>query len=1663
MPISDDIRLGAMSHDIAASADSSFFSRVGDAVTMGLPAAIVSGAYQLVNSASAIGKFAGFGDGEQIDIAERMDDILGISAGDYYRQNQTGVDFGGFLVSSIIPGGLAVKGLRAGQAGLAALKAAELGQVGSNMSLALRLMTGTQQQKLLTAAKEGMELGGLAWRQTLNLRVQSVAAGSFQTALEFSAAETLTQATLNQSPIYAELNSPKDWVFNSLSAGAFGLTGHLILNPLVLAVGGGKLTAMKELYATREALDTAMSKVSVSNGYLAAAKEPGTRLVGTIMDLREPPAKPDGPNFTQQIVAEAGKRERALEARAIQEIKAMLDPKANITAEEVLTFAKTAPQEAVNGLFTQVNKLRNIVQDDLNGSQFEQFYTTKTPGPAFASSDRILDKADLKFVTVAREKVAPSTITNEAVAWERGYAALVKSDGVVAFNPKLVNTNAVISRDHAITNETIFDTKTGMLVTSPVGGKFADFGEVKILPDRALLLGTGARILPYKGSFVAEKLTKPVDLKELEASYYLAKREKKLSSEIELDNLPMAERIILSAPPQQEVFRVDGMLLSREDATRLVTERKEEFLLKVLELNPAITQEELATATYSDIAGMMGSQDFSRKHLLNLLNEQDDVPRFWKLQGTATKPHDRFELLANSQVMERHLYLKEEGRTILAAVVGNKASAFPKAFNVSTVQSSKSSAAGAVSFQDADFLSAEAIARSIGELGDEASKLKLENHLLALESPRHGVVQAGMTSPANIEGSWIMSMLRDNPEDMILVNSKEGILESKALDRLRKKHARQQANGDDAKAAKTAQEIAVLQKEKYHHYHIQEPATRAYIAELVKQLNSVQQDAAPIQRFRGLNTEHWAPNQLLAPPVDIGKRPYVAFVSRAEGSAGYDGEIAVITARSDAELKESIARIKAAHPDWQVRDKREVEDFYVAKSSYEFAQSMTSYTINSTLRREGKLVGNLEPRANFDWINEFEGFIAKQTKRNVREAIRAQYAREIAELELRAYADIAMQQSATGYKRFGALSAKTPYTDVINNMLFINPATVEDNTWNMVSRKAEEVLGAGLQKTDEVWTKLRNKEFTEEEARKTLDNLGFDQAFAKTISETVYKSELDSQPGRRLVAGVNNILSFFMLRADFWQPFVNAMSLPILANPVYKTMLDSVIRKGQQHDNFFGVAGIKIPGGELTQLSGVKVAARANKRMWDKVVPPQNDYLVTEGLFNPGESYTEFYTRIGILPEEFNYVHTVLDTAADFRTGGLQALAARHAKMSEVFTKVQKVLTKPSDFAEKYTRFISADMAMQLAESVKVPVAEIPGFLSLAVAQMNGQYRAFQRPQVFQGILGQTISLFQSYQFNFIQRYLKFLGAGDTKAMLMMSALQSGIYGMRGLPYFDVMNRHLIGERNSEHADIYTGTYSLVGKELGDFVTYGAGASVLGAGIHTRGEVTPRSAFILPTSPAELPQVALLTNTINAMGNFINKLENGAGLAPAFLQAVEHNGISRPLQGVAAWMQGFTTTRQGNLQTKTEEQGGRGLFGGDGELAQRLATVTRVMGSRPLSESIYLDTAYRYQAYQKADADSRNALGNALTLRVADLAAEGQTPDIEVMREFLQRYTETGGNIKGFKAWWFRNVKNATTKRTEILAKQFANDEVAKNMQLIMGADPSVPLGSLGQ
>jgi hypothetical protein len=192
---------------------------------------------------------------------------------------------------------------------------------------------------------------------------------------------------------------------------------------------------------------------------------------------------------------------------------------------------------------------------------------------------------------------------------------------------------------------------------------------------------------------------------------------------------------------------------------------------------------------------------------------------------------------------------------------------------------------------------------------------------------------------------------------------------------------------------------------------------------------------------------------------------------------------------------------------------------------------------------------------------------------------------------------------------------------------------------------------------------------------------------------------------------------------------------------------------------------------------------------------------------------------------------------------------------------------------------------------------------------------------------------------------------------------------------------------------------------------------------------------VLPTSWDAVPAVGASIKVVGNILDMAKQVSNGADVSDAFLFGLEHNGLNRPLAGLAQVVKGTSTTSKGNLIAASSDY-------------LSIATAARLIGAKPMDESVALNALYRSKAYQAVDKERIDSLG----IVIKEKLRGNEMLDPEDIAEFQARYAAAGGRIEGYTQAINRWQAASNTSVVNAVL-QHSQTPRGQRMNIIMGGD----------
>lgn len=766
-----------------------------------------------------------------------------------------------------------------------------------------------------------------------------------------------------------------------------------------------------------------------------------------------------------------------------------------------------------------------------------------------------------------------------------------------------------------------------------------------------------------------------------------------------------------------------------------------------------------------------------------------------------------------------------------------------------------------------------------------------------------------------------------------------------------------------------------------------------------------------------------------AGPIDTEMYSHVYLVDFKDSSKIYGSKNrGVIVARSQADLdrKKEILQ-KTLGDQVNIRSPESVEDRLKALDAYDYDAAITENIVDSTMMNKGVL-WEVMPEYNPNVVQEMLNAQIRAGRNLDRGYVQLKYQKEFRELT----------EAEKVFKSKGAISKSTRRADIGPWGQQIKAALDITHTGsyeNYIS--AQSKIGDSLSKAYSTVKGLLHKASTSDLDHewklvdKYLHRTGLPRPYSEVTDYLKVNSNVSASNLEGFVARLNGIAATVMLRLDQTQAIVNAMSLPIMLGPEMQYLRKMI--KGKAAEQLEELTTTTISKG-LKEPTNMKLAIGAATEFWTHP--------------NRLKMLEEFKSQ-GIVG---NTLHEVL-SAAD--------VIALKPAMDENFIKQagKKIITtlaKPADISEEFVKFVAARSAQKVLDLAPKGLINDRAKWSIIrnfVDKVHGNYVSSQRPTLFKGFAGQAIGLFQTYQFNLYQRLFAHLGNQSKTMALTMIGSQASIFGAQSLPGFQLLNQH-IAEQSQDYNNLYSRANRNLGEDFSEWLIYGTGSNLFkpipglgGIDLYSRGDLTPRTPILIPTSLEEIPVVSLTKKSIGSFANAVAKsmeaLSSGADpevYKTIALEALAHNGLNRPLAGVSQMALGYRTTNSGKLLMTYDD-------------SDNLAWTwtLKALGTKDLNEAIATNQYYSAMKYRTQRYDRMDKLGR--TLRDIIRSNNGELVNDAYMH-FLEEYVSIGGNQEDFGRWIQNQIVGANDSIINKL-RNSNNSPEGRYLQSVLGADVS--------
>lgn len=1496
--------------------------------------------------------------------------------GRYYEENKGAADLLGFVAGSLIPGIAGVKLFNAGQKVLVAASAR--GLLGTNLSRATGLLVPTTERYIAASATKIAQAGATFSSINVNT-VKALSSGVWQNVLEGAAFETAIQATMFKSPILDEQSSTD-------------IVKNIAISGLVGGAIGGAFEAAKSLGKIKSTVASIESEIKPSSARFmpAEAFSPSSKIVLLSQD-RDLAATsllaPENSNFFASQKALADKYRR-------------IDNEIRSQAHHLIPGSDL--------------ELGNMIADSIYGLPSKTILDSLLDVDQVARLNVRTKVEDAIRVAIKAKEPVPPNLIVQYVKLIGENAGIVSSSAPVA--PRIADftsggRDAVLSvvKEHKFRLDKLWDSfdlsgklayreaearqiYASLINPKDLAGRVVHMRDIPLLEaaynhgilDIKLTDGTGQTI--KTGFANKEELWNHIRNVKLDTINEFSSR----ALYKKLDTPEANAQIARIANIKSELMDSPTDELISNQRSWLASQAEQEDWLKWLESK-----------------GLKGSQ----------YSEQDIrfLPSWAKVtRNVQTVTDVDGNVLDGITRLKAQQRLHEETlRRVAAKGIGELYDLVPEITDSQLMQSNRYGAGASFwGFANGSYGSLESALQQSGAVANKLKQSLKETTTTQLTSPLSALgnnLQAAIefqTINQKVTRSgqlWIKHTLGDDEAYLVTKRAFKAFAKDGELD-------------FDSVFATFPEDIIKIHLKETRDFidsHIARTGERTV---LHKELNAAygRGDTKDPAIFRPIRPS----------PTDY---PYIAFV--VDPTVTDVGHKTMIFASSEQKLQELIDKLPAK---FKAVTKRDAEDFHRAWNDYEYSRTLHESYIDSSLANKGiysEFYTKTDPQKI---VNEILQQHLREDDVLATELVRAKnsYAYDFLEDQGNAYTKIAASKLGSISERM--LRAEgNPYLSYIKTGLDI-PRQTEYPLLFSINRSLDTAVSRAWGAVKELGAVARTPEEMEK-INDLLTRYGIDTGYRDAATDLLVNHTAPKGVLTKFVRSANAVLAKLTLGLDPLNALNNAIGANILRTTELKQITDAIASGDSAiAGKLAALTQVDLPNGVGSITSPGRLISNSIRNWFNSDL--KSDLMQT-------------YKKAGWVSDITQQFRSITD---DLALQGTESVNLIHSKLQSAFKKAKDLTTVGETYsgnklAEEFNRFISADVMRQLTDvavdAKLLTKAEQAAYINTFVNRVEGNLVASQRPLIFQGPIGQSIGLFQSYQFNLLQQMFRYVAEGTKKDAAMLLGLQSTFYGLQGLPAFQFINQHVVGtlSGNKNHTDLYDATYGIFGQKFADLLMYGIPSNLVQANIYSRGDINPRHLTVIPTSLPEIPFIGAYGKFLDSVKTTVEKIAVGANVWESMLQGLEHNGLSRPLAGLAQVLQStgpdgtvFSTTTKGSILWQND--------------LMSWASAVRLTGGRPLDEAIVNDGLFRIQAYKAYDREKNLLLANAIKTS----STNGQIPDEHQVAQFAAQYAKNGGKQANFNSFMLNEIKIANQTQAEKIMMQLHNPFTQK-MQLLMG------------
>ena len=596
-----------------------------------------------------------------------------------------------------------------------------------------------------------------------------------------------------------------------------------------------------------------------------------------------------------------------------------------------------------------------------------------------------------------------------------------------------------------------------------------------------------------------------------------------------------------------------------------------------------------------------------------------------------------------------------------------------------------------------------------------------------------------------------------------------------------------------------------------------------------------------------------------------------------------------------------------------------------------------------------------------------------------------------------------------------------------------NDKTVVGKLYNGIEGSVDQFLRAATPTASRVWQAMgawqnRLNPFRDSDAAKKdfealRDALGKYMPFASQ-ADLIEARSLGAKPWTHMeVAGrLNNFTSTILLRVlDASHAVLNLGGLMASTPSVIKHFSPRADETTEQFLQRIGHVGtvFQTPSGKTIGIPNTqKIVARGLRAAFDPKNHSLYDDFVARGMLS--QEIAELHKQYGLINGRSSWQRFFLgDPSISKPKGAVQNLRAKG---------VIGWMSVLSDKSEDFTRTVATMSGYELAKELGIVSKEARLSFAHDVAnKIIANYSPANRPEIYQGALGTSIGLFQSFIQNYYQRLFRYVETKDWASFASQYIWQGTIFGLPSLPGWTALSA--IRESTTEERDDLTADLRQ---------TFGGAADLIEGGVlsnlptlfgapaidwYSRGDTNPRipggTLFANPGA-SDKPAAQVVTELAPAMGVMyrimggINEAVEAFWNSHTYLSASQIGEIlsnampNRPIAGmIEVFLAGGNDTdRYGQLVAETQNA---------------MEAAYRILGVRSMRQTQDIEAFYSSRSAMTHKA----GLDRMLRMQMRAAAREGRLD--EMYDIFYSKYIANGGDPRYFR----RALREAEEAATE--------------------------------